>query len=150
MVEIERGKLTLSMEGSAAENIVLDKPGQYSVRVFAPYISFDEFFSADRKLIGLEDLRSSSEWRMADDGRESGVRILATIKTGTCTGQEEQQSLRGMVRSEQACWQDTFSQVTSPSWGNRRRRVRSPEHLTCPEQHPQGTRTPAAGPTERS
>ena len=84
MVEIERGKLTLSMEGSAAENIVLDKPGQYSVRVFAPYISFDEFFSADRKLIGLEDLRSSSEWRMADDGRESGVRILATIKTGTC------------------------------------------------------------------
>ena len=84
MVEIERGKLTLSMEGSAAENIVLDKPGQYSVRVFAPYISFDEVFSADRKLIGLEDLRSSSEWRMADDGRESGVRILATIKTGTC------------------------------------------------------------------
>ena len=84
MVEIERGKLTLSMEGSAAENIVLDNPGQYSVRVFAPYISFDEFFSADRKLIGLEDLRSSSEWRMADDGRESGVRILATIKTGTC------------------------------------------------------------------
>ena len=48
MVEIERGKLTLSMEGSAAENIVLDKPGQYSVRVFAPYISFDEFSSADR------------------------------------------------------------------------------------------------------
>lgn len=32
------------------------------------------------------------------------------------SGQEEQQSLRGMVRSEQACWQDTFSQVTSPSW----------------------------------
>ncbi len=84
IVEVERGTLTLSMEGSAAENKVLDKPGQYSVRVFAPYISFDEFFSADRKLIGLEDLRSSSEWRMADDGRESGVRILATIKTGTC------------------------------------------------------------------
>ena len=84
MVEVERGKLTLSMEGSAAEDIVLDKPGQYSVRVFAPHISFDEFFSADRKLIGLEDSRSSSEWRMADDGRESGVRILATIKTGTC------------------------------------------------------------------
>ena len=84
IVEVERGTLTLSIEGSTAENIVLDKPGQYSVRVFAPHISFDEVFSPGRKLIGLDDLRSSSEWRMADDGRESGVRILATIKTGTC------------------------------------------------------------------
>ena len=84
IVEVERGTLTLSIEGSTSEDMVFNKPGQYSVRVFAPYISFDEVFSADRKLIGLEDLRSSSEWRMADDGRESGVRILATIKTGTC------------------------------------------------------------------
>lgn len=44
-------------------------------------------------------------------------------------GQEAQQSLWGMVRSQQACWQDTFSQVTSPSWGNRRRQVRRASHL---------------------
>ena len=83
IVEVERGTLTLSMEGSASEDMVLDKPGRYSVRVFAPY-TFDALFSPGRKLIGLDDSRPSSEWQVADDGSVTAVRILATIKTGTC------------------------------------------------------------------
>ena len=83
IVEVERGTLTLSMEGSASEDMVLDKPGRYSVRVFAPY-TFDALFSPGRKLIGLDDSRPSSEWQVADDGSVTVVRILATIKTGTC------------------------------------------------------------------
>ena len=83
IVEVERGTLTLSMEGSASEDMVLDKPGRYNVRVLAPY-TFDAFFSPGRKLIGLDDSRPSSEWQVADDGSVTVVRILATIKTGTC------------------------------------------------------------------
>ena len=71
------------MEGSASEDMILDKPGRYSVRVHAPY-TFDAFFSPGRKLIGLDDSRPSSEWQVADDGSVTVVRILATIKTGTC------------------------------------------------------------------
>ena len=84
IVEVERGTLTLSMEGSASEDMVFDKPGRYNVRVLAPY-TFDAFFSPGRKLIGLDDLRSLSEWRAVDDNTWIVYRPLAaTIKTGTC------------------------------------------------------------------
>ena len=85
IVEVERGTLTLSIEGSTSEDMVFNKPGRYNVRVFAPYISFDEFFSPGRKLIGLDDLRSLSECRAVDDNTWIVYRPLAaTIKTGTC------------------------------------------------------------------
>lgn len=59
-------------------------------------------------------------------------------------GQEEQQSLGGREASEQARWQGTFSQLTSPSWGSRRTHVRTPRAAA-----PKASCTSSA-PTERS
>ena len=49
-------------------------------------------------------------------------------------GQEGQQSPGGAEGSEQAGWQGTFSQLTSPSWGSTGTHVRKPHPV--PGQHP--------------
>ena len=84
MVEIARGKLTLSVEGSAAEDIVLDKPGRHRVRVLAPSIGFDEFYSPSRKLIGLDASWPPAAESRTTDGNRWIENDCAPVKVGTC------------------------------------------------------------------
>ena len=86
MVEVKRGTLTLSMKGSRSDDVSLDKPGRYRVRVFAPHISFDQLFSPGCKLIGVNvESRPSAEKLWTVDG-DSLIRRsnCAPIKVGTC------------------------------------------------------------------